>query len=356
MPRPIYQDGRLLRTTDYIDEQQHHVSQLRRHERTHHTWGIASGLNIVATDGQMIVEAGVAVDGYGRAVALQSPRPLDLRAFDVSGTSDVDVWIQYAIETTSSGEFLGRTGDSAVVELRRAGEINAQETPPPDVVAERVASAIDGARPAWPLLLGTIRRNLQKPNDPAIIDTSGRRYIGLVGASITAPGEAQPWMELNDTVVKVGWRSDNEHTAPLSVDGDTVSVDGTLNVAGTVTVNGGSLEFGNAAASVPIGQDWSISRQNDGMTDQLLIEFPSFHGREGRVVIGTWENDKFLPRVAIDANGTMTVAGNLRVEGAVTARSVREAVLTDDAKAYLAGLRNLGLLSLFTAQPGPGPE
>ena len=51
MQRPRFQDGRLLRTSDFVDEQAYHLAQHRRHNITGHVWGIGAGLDVVLLDG-----------------------------------------------------------------------------------------------------------------------------------------------------------------------------------------------------------------------------------------------------------------------------------------------------------------
>ena len=352
MARPVYQDGRLLRTADYVDEQGYQISELRRHERTHHSWGIASGLDIVLTDGQLTVQPGVAIDGYGRVVELRSTQALDVRRFALGGTNDIDVWLQYAVQTTNGvDEYLGRIGDSAVVELRSAGEIIAPTISPPDAVASVVAESLDDVRPAWMILLGRITLHLQKPEEPPDIDLSGRRYIGLVGSTISTHNDPNPWITLAAGTVYVGQAASESDPAPLTVSGTEVKVHGTLDVQGTLTLQGGSLIIGTDPAPNAGGaaKDWSISQATAGVANELRISFPN---QPSRVVIGVWDKGKFLPRVTVDEKGTMTVVGNLHVNGAVIAQSILEPPLSPAAQAYVDGLKSLGLTSLYTVPPG----
>lgn len=71
-------------------------------------------------------------------------------------------------------------------------------------------------------------------------------------------------------------------------------------------------------------------------------------------MVGTWQDDEFVPRLVVDEGGTVTIAGNLVVGGRVSASSVQEAQLSEEARAYLAGLQATTLLSLFSVVDGIG--
>lgn len=75
----------------------------RRHNLAHHTWGIVVGLDLMeqpATDGSdsvdIIVQPGLAVDGFGREILVFQPVTLDRQFFaDCTGKQHREVWITY---------------------------------------------------------------------------------------------------------------------------------------------------------------------------------------------------------------------------------------------------------------------
>src|SRR5262245_60894202 len=89
--RVRYFDGQFLRTEDFADEQDYHVSMRRRHAVAGHSWGIVRGLDLLPGDRQVSVAPGVAVDGYGREIVVVAPIPVPAPDAGVA----FDVWVLY---------------------------------------------------------------------------------------------------------------------------------------------------------------------------------------------------------------------------------------------------------------------
>ncbi len=98
--RPQFKDG------DYLsaDELEEIIAYLRsndaRQNLGQHSWGVAVGLDLVSspispTAVDYFVQPGVAIDGYGRLIVVQSPTRLDPAQFSGVGSGLVDVWIRY---------------------------------------------------------------------------------------------------------------------------------------------------------------------------------------------------------------------------------------------------------------------
>ena len=90
--RVHYYDRQYLRTQDFDAEQHYHLTAHRRHDIARHVGGIVAGLAVVASgDGELTVQPGVAVDGYGRLLVLTSPAPISSAAFTDRGSDVLDV-------------------------------------------------------------------------------------------------------------------------------------------------------------------------------------------------------------------------------------------------------------------------
>src|SRR6218665_1156294 len=130
MQRPHFQHGRILRTSDFVDEQAYHLTPRRRRNATSHVWGIAHGLEVVVLEGQLMVKPGTAIDGFGRDVVLQNAHALNLHAFEVQRIDTVDVWIVYdrqAVAATGGG--IDLFADAATVELTGVADIDPRKPP-----------------------------------------------------------------------------------------------------------------------------------------------------------------------------------------------------------------------------------
>lgn len=360
MPRPLFQDGRVLRTSDFVDEQDYHLAAHRRHNTTGHRWGVAAGLGVVLVDGDLVVEPGLAVDGYGRDVVLDSARGLDLRGFDVRGIESVDVWAGYDRRAEPSpGDGVDVLVDAAIVELSAAADIDPRRPPgvdPADLDHPGSRPPPDDPVRRWPVYLGRITRDLTDPAAAPIIETDRRPWIGLVGGTVEAPG-GTPWLTLEhgaDPTLGVGL-PDPAGDHPLTVSAaDGVRLDARLTVDGELVLRGGALVLHPAGPPVPApppdSPEWSLSHSVGDVAHELRVAMPPAQpgGVPHRLVVGTWQDDEFTPRLVVDEAGTVTIAGNLVVGGRVTASSVQQSQLSAAARAYLAGLQATSLLSLFS--------
>lgn len=78
--RNRYFTGRLLDADDLTDEQEYLLGKDRMRNRSLHGWGVVGGLEVVAgeNDTEIVVEPGMAIDGWGREIVVSSPCRLDL--------------------------------------------------------------------------------------------------------------------------------------------------------------------------------------------------------------------------------------------------------------------------------------
>lgn len=354
--RPRFEEGRLLRTSDFVDEQAYHLAQQRRHNVTGHVWGIGAGLDLVLLEGVPAVTPGIGIDGYGRHVVLTEVRQLDLRSFfDVRGVDAVDVWIAYdRREIPGSGDEVDILVDSASVEpVESTGDDPRRPPGVPEVDLDDPArrDAPDDPGRRWPLYLGRVLRpDPTKPGSPPILRSEGRPWIGLVGGSVVAPG-GDPWLELGATPpsVSVVLEKDGKRVVPLRVVAEGAELGGTLDVDGELVLRGGwlTLEPGTPPIPVPAtaASEWTISHAQGDVSHDLRITMPE---GASAVVVGAWKDNEFVPSLRVDASGTVMIAGNLVVTGQLRATSVQEAQLSDEGRALLMGLTTTGLQALFT--------
>ena len=363
MPRPHFESGRLLRTSDFVDEQAYHLTAHRRHNATGHVWGVAEGLGVVRLDGDLVVEPGTAVDGYGRDVVLESARSLDLRSFDVRGIDSVDVWVVYdRRRVPATGDGVDLLVDAASIELTDAEDVDPRRPPgvdPADLTSPGGRRPSDDPARRWPVYLGRITRDLAHPETAAVIDLDRRPWIGLVGATVEAPGGAA-WLELTTglhpsiDVRLPGAAQVMQRALRVSAD-EGVELNSRLTVDGELVLRGGALILAPPPPpAVPAPADptaWSLSHAEgeNAVAHELRVAMPVSTGVEvpHRLVVGAWNDGAFVPSLIVDEGGTVTIAGNLVVSGRLRASSVQEAVMSPEARAYLAGLQATSLLSLF---------
>jgi hypothetical protein len=361
MQRPRYQNGRLLRTSDFVDEQTYHLTAHRRHNTTGHVWGVAAGLDVVLLEGDLVVEPGSAVDGFGRDVILENARSLDLRSFDIRGIDAVDVWIVYDRRLVpATGDGVDLFADTASIELTDAQDVDPRQPPgvdPADLASPFGRPIPDDAARRWLIYLGTVTRDLTHPETPPIIATDRRPYIGLVGATVETPDGAA-WLKLTSVPsLEVGLPGAAAGApAPLTVRTDEVALNSGLTVDGDLVLQGGSLTLEPPApalnAQPPVTPEWSFSHAEDAVAHELRVAMPPGSGNlSNRLVVGVWKDGNFAPSLVVDGDGTVQIAGNLVVGGRLQASSVQEAQLSPEAKAYLAGLQATSLLSLFAIIP-----
>lgn len=389
--RAHYFEGQFLRTQDFVDEQAYHVAMRRRHNISHHTWGIVSGLQIVLEEGHFFVQPGVAVDGYGRELILPQKRALSSSAFIDKGSNELDVWLTYG--RTASDEAPSGYAGCGNGNLNSASFYRWQETAnillekPADSPDRRVPAEValpdrdfnatrtppDGPESLWPVFLGQIIKDPANQQQPLAVRLDNRPYVGLVGESITAPSglaHVQVGSELaNDANRFAIFTRDNNALKPsallprfeIDIEGE-VTVRGDASVEGNLVIAGGAVEFETTNAPDDRAYPWTIYRFSDGVTNQLRIEMAAGTGAgKNEVVIGAWfkgpddtgqEKEMFHPCLTIRDNCTVEVSGNLVVKGTITADKVIEGQLSTAASNFAAAALSSGILSTTARLPG----
>jgi hypothetical protein len=92
LSRPAFFDGQSLAAVDLTAVQAYHRDLLWLHQRTLHSWGIASGFAVSGAKGDksVSIQPGYAVDSQGRSIVLDSARSLDVPSV-VSGSTGLAV-------------------------------------------------------------------------------------------------------------------------------------------------------------------------------------------------------------------------------------------------------------------------
>ena len=204
---------------DFEDEQHYHLTRLRQHQISHHSWGIVRGLELALNTEEniLVVKPGVAVDGYGRLLVLSDSHDISNDEFVHRGSDMLDVWLVYALQESD----LPRPGSTDCVPseadaVASGNERNTpaqtftrwQEQPVVRLTVPNPANPIEPRQPAdvpeanwnfaptrippdsplddWPVYLGRATRTQDKP-PKYTPDLTKRPYAGLVGEVIRHP-------------------------------------------------------------------------------------------------------------------------------------------------------------------------
>lgn len=320
-----YYQGQRLTATLFRTEQAYHVTMRERHNLAGHDWGIALGLELSAG----YVEAGYAIDGYGRELILpaRTSFALDL-AFDELGSDSLDISLVYSRSIDPSGDYAVET---PVIQTDRAqGPGTDRRQPkvtPGDENFDATGTAPHDTLHPWPVYLGTITRVPAAPASAPVVSGAGDRpYVGARAAQVFTPaGDAR--LDLGTEVAvyagtsaspALRWTPDGTGPARLEVGG-------ALTADGDVDIDGGRLVLGQVPVSeTDTGPGWQLDHvTGTGVTGnpaeqlRLVLGNPAA-GADAELVIGCFANNQFKPCLTIGADGTVTVHGNLVVVGSAT--------------------------------------
>lgn len=363
--RVRFYPGQFLRAEDLADDQRYHLDRSRRHHVGHHSFGIVRGLRLQLEEDGLFLTPGLGVDGYGRELVVPRRLPLDVPgAFLERGTDVLDVWLVYTLERAEGapeGYATCATGDTAY-RVRESPRLR-YAAPDPEDTDRRSPRTVPAADrdfgphrtppddpiEDWPLFLGQVRR---AADGSYTIDDDDRPYAGLVGEEIVAASgraKVQVGAERDDDPYRFGVRV--RGVAPEDVPrlgvlrtGDVVLV-GETSFLGNVTV-GGALELESAPARTA-PRPWSLYHEEaaDG-SHELHMELPSSTTAsvQHEVVVGAWravtlpdgsEEERFAPCLTVAEDGTVTVHGNLVVEGTLIAGDRLPVTLSSEAYALM---------------------
>ncbi len=190
--RVRYRERQVLRAADLQAEQDYLITARRRHNIGHHGWGIVTGLRIATQAAGLVVEPGMAVDGYGRELIVDTPIKLPNNVFDALRSDSLDVWLFYDL-TEFSVTHPGRSacGPQQFTRRRELSRLRLSpargsnpripvEVPETDIPFSPHRTTPDDPAREWPIYLGTITRGA----DP---DYDSRPLATLTGESVIAP-------------------------------------------------------------------------------------------------------------------------------------------------------------------------
>lgn len=346
--RPEYVNGQFLDADDFTCEQLYHLSMLRRHHIAHHTTGTVTGLALgVDNDtGIPYVAPGLAVDAFGRELIVMERLSLGGGLFPPDGPDAYDVVLLYDRVAT------GGAPSARWIEQPRATVVapsgpGASPPPPSAAVASFGPTDDPPDDPAQeaPLFLGQLRRP-DRPGDPPIIDESGRAYVELRASAVTA-AEGTARIELAGAdgpfaVYSGTDPGDLSRRLALNADGE-LTVENALTVDGELTI-GGQLSFQPG----PEAKGWGVqlvSVPAESVSELRVQMGPSTGAESHRTVIGSCgKSGKFEPLLTVRDDGTVTVNGDMVVNGTVTADGgIVPAELNGQASQYAAAALSTGI-------------
>ena len=335
-----YRERQPVRRDDLTAEQAYLLARRHRHDRGQHGWGIVAGLALAPGTGAVLVQPGVAVDGYGRSLVASGPIriPHDLLSgiSDGTGAEAIDVWLLYGrgpchdarSPETPDVRLLAVEHADADPGARKPGEVSAQEL---DGGPEGFSPDDPGRE--WPVYLGRLTPGSGGTWDVHLDD---RPYASLVGEAIVSPGRdarLQVGGERSGDPLRFGVQlgvAGGPLTDRLTIDRTgAVAVQGDLRLDGTLTLSpsgkaASGAGLGRLPAVPPAAMPWRVYRtligQGPVKTDELRLEI-GHPGDKGdptryRLAVGYVDDlGKFQRCLSVRADCTVAVgAGKLAVD------------------------------------------
>ena len=319
-----FHPGQYLTARLFQAEQAYHVTRREQHNLSGHDWGVADGLQL--SDGY--VEAGYAIDGYGRELVLPARTQLPLStAFEEYGSDSLDVSLVYGRAVDATGDYVV---EQPAIALTRALGSGVDRRHPPVTAGDENFDAT-GTAPLdnlhrWPVYLGTLTRDPASPATPPVLSGTPV-YIGARAAQVVTPaGDAH--LDLGEEIALYGGGSDRPSLRWQRTDteaGAHLDVAGALTVAGDLTVAGGRVILPGPARDSHRG--WHLDHvavtTAGSTTEQLRLVLGSpASDASTEFVVGCFRDGKFTPCLTVAADGTVTVHGNLIIEGTMTGSAI----------------------------------
>lgn len=366
--RVRYFDGQYLRRQEFTDEQSYQIAIRRQHNIANHTWGIVQGLEpTVSADGTEVwIEAGMAVDWFGRVLQLMTRRrvpPQRLLRSDVFALS-----LLYHLEPAAPAPpgWACRGPDRPAPDTRwqeiprlRVTPVAPGESCGPDLVEPAGAAGVPDLQAVFippddphipaPVFLGCVLAGEDEQGRRSFtVDLAQRTYAGLVGNELRRTDDRGLRLALdpvtsNDRGGRFRvYRPDPEGNAVdrLVADADEgVVIHGDLTVEGDVAV-AGAVDFELPRVEKEAVGSWlaALVQPPETAGNELRIQIPA--GRQGahRVAIGSWSDDAeaFVPALVVSDDGRVRIPGDLVVEGRLV-RAEEETPVPPETEGALLG-------------------
>jgi hypothetical protein len=345
--RVHYRERQILQAADLSDEQNYLTATRRRHNIGGHGWGIVHGLDLKVDENGARVEPGMAVDGFGRELIVPALVPLDGSAFDKLQTNAIDVWLLYGrtAETPpqhgrwdcgpgkesrwSEGAWLRlEPAPSAPVDPRQPPGVSdtdldfgPQDLPPDDPTRE------------WPVYLGRLER------DSSAAVAVVRPYAALVGSLVQDPagsahvqvgalraGDRRRFaISVADSSGTLKERLVIDAAGDTTIESDAALLDGTITIVAPSNLKGplpGGVTFLPRSEPPKQASPWKVYRTlvpgNKPRTDELRVEIAKpadpTDPQRFRLTVGHTDGGTFTPCLQVEADCTVRVKGNLKVE------------------------------------------
>jgi len=391
--RVNYFDRQFIRLAEMRDEQAYHLEMRRRHNLSHHSWGIVTGLDLlIRADGQAAVTPGLAVDGYGRELLMLDYRVIVRADFDRYGTSRLDLWLEYQVEFADDRTAPIECGATEPRQKYRATELaqlvltrgGSRPDPahPPGVPKEAFEppqlDTPDDPAQRWPVYLGRVVMELPPSGPPKfIVDAADRVYAGLRAEVIDHPGNAarveighRPPVQESRTIgeVEVKYSANDKRDfavfvppidstggalePTIAVEGGQTQIMGDAVVHGNLVLDGSSLQFPNPIPSnhQPATDGYpALYYITDSGADELRLDLGSLNLATRKLVLGAAKDGKFQSALEVSFSNdpvpqpTVRIVGDLRIEGAIACEDVRVRTVTEEVAALLAGMVQAGI-------------
>jgi hypothetical protein len=271
--RPNFFEGQYLGADDLQTLLAYLREQSERHQIGPHTWGIVAGIDLVsqtAADGstEYFLTPGLAVDGYGRPIAVLASYKIDPGLFTNQASGLVMIWIRHAevsaggvrpgFETCGSTDAYTRIDESFTVEVGQRNNLGQRQTgvatgdmtytdardalgqflvnqpiaPDGSVAAQLFPNATDPS--TWLIPVGVVPWIAGTPGSFDVPSDSSqkqsmivRRQAGIVAESIIA---ANGWLRLRTRYIeRVAGKSDDELCQALNLqEKDIIQCDGRM--------------------------------------------------------------------------------------------------------------------------------
>lgn len=342
--RSQYTQGQTLGAADFRVEQLYHRNGRRRHLLAPHTWGIVLGLDLVEqpspadpTVVDVMLRPGLATDGYGRELIVDSALRLDPGAF--SAFFDLAHRAVYlAYDEVTTGHDTSRYDDclpgrrTRVIEGYRimvdpsppthddidiggqpgvvvpdGGTLPAGAVAIPDDESIPYQTLPDAASTRWLVRLGDVKwdgaAGQFRPADPGAL-TNGRHYAGLVADHLLGAAG----------LLRIAPRDDPDAVTPNPDDADFATVQGRLRVEGRINaekdvhLEASALRFVNpppAATPVPI----TVSRRTTllGSEENLWVQLGEAPDDANHLLIGPGTTDPAADVVSVSGTGDLSL-------------------------------------------------